>query len=64
MTDRSNGEEGPGLPESDQPGKRSGSGAQSVVDQMHKDQQRNSNEPKARDEGHEDPPPPARESGT
>ena len=59
MTDRKSGSEGPGLPESDQPGKRSGSGAQSVVDQMHKDQQRNSNEPKPRDE---DLPAPARDS--
>ncbi|MBE7369645.1 hypothetical protein [Ramlibacter pallidus] len=52
-------DEGPGLQPSDQPGRRSGAGAESVADQMRKDQQRNSNERRVRDD---DLPTPARDS--
>ena len=49
----------PGLARADNPGQRSGEGSSSVMEQMHKDQQRNSNE---RAPGREDLPQPARDS--
>jgi hypothetical protein len=40
----------PGLEGGDNPGQRSGEGSGSVMEQMHKDQQRNSNDKGAPDE--------------
>jgi hypothetical protein len=50
--------DGPGLAGDDAPGKRSGQGIGSVMDQMQKDQQRNANQP----DGKGDLPTPARDS--
>lgn len=52
------GKEKPGLEGADNPGQRSGEGSGSVMEQMQKDQQRNSNE------RGEDLPEPARDSTT
>ncbi len=49
----------PGLKDGDNPGQRSGEGSDSVMEQMHKDQQRNSND--KRPSG-EELPEPARDS--
>jgi hypothetical protein len=46
---RAHGQEGEGLVGQDVPGRRSGEGTSSVMDQMHKDHQRNANQ--ADDEG-------------
>jgi hypothetical protein len=50
--------DGPGLAGDDAPGKRSGHGIGSVMDQMQKDQQRNANQ----SDGDDDLPSPARDS--
>jgi hypothetical protein len=61
VTDQQAEEDRPGLPASDQPGRRSGSGAESVADQMRKDQERNSNDHRGRDD---ELPTPARDATT
>jgi hypothetical protein len=52
------GREGQGLVGRDAPGKRSGEGSDSVMDQMQKDEQRNANHA----DGGEEPPEAARDS--
>jgi hypothetical protein len=53
------GDEKPGLAGADNPGQRSGEGSSSVLEQMHKDQQRNSNDGKTE---REELPQPVRDS--
>jgi hypothetical protein len=47
---KDDGEEKPGLAGADNPGQRSGQGSASVLEQMRKDQQRNSNDKKSEGE--------------
>lgn len=61
MTSNQHGESGPGLTGPDAPGQRTGEGSETVVEQMHKDQQRNANTEK---NSAEELPQPARDSTT
>jgi hypothetical protein len=55
-------EDKPGLAGADNPGQRSGHGSGSVLEQLHKDQQRNSNERSDLRTAREDLPLPARDA--